>query len=423
MTIINWGLLGPEQLVSERRTRTLGVGVAVRAFNDLAVPSLGGVRFTKGVFLACLGVNVAERVRAEGLQVSNIQVTNAIEALACCLSYENNNWTADKRLLGRTKLQGKNDLSYKAVSSNNFYVTQPMRMATVQTLPGLGLVDAQGERFNSYSLSEDGLNFVKVACHDLKCHRLGIVNYLVRWVKGENSHSNSNPNQYGLQQALSPLVCLSKDAKSILKQRLVSGNDDDANRRRNALQWVSNIEGNPCINWSQPSELTAQHFSDIKSGAYFFMLRDCVMSLLDVIETEVANARSATLDLRESLPKKLTIALSNVKAAADKFISLDYDPSPEQIASVFANECLENSAAAIIVNMVERDNLVLKVRDKFIVKGAAFGGVQSEPTELTADEQLFPQGVSYRIWNLYTLNLDFNDQLDAWLNDQGESDE
>ena len=42
MTIVAWGLLGPEKLGGERRTRTLGLGVTVRAFNDLAVPGLGG---------------------------------------------------------------------------------------------------------------------------------------------------------------------------------------------------------------------------------------------------------------------------------------------------------------------------------------------------------------------------------------------
>jgi hypothetical protein len=40
---IEWGLLGPEALASQRRTRTLGLGAAVRAFNDLAVPGLGNM--------------------------------------------------------------------------------------------------------------------------------------------------------------------------------------------------------------------------------------------------------------------------------------------------------------------------------------------------------------------------------------------
>ena len=42
MGTIVWGLLGPETLANERRTRTLGLGATVRLFNDLAVPGLGG---------------------------------------------------------------------------------------------------------------------------------------------------------------------------------------------------------------------------------------------------------------------------------------------------------------------------------------------------------------------------------------------
>jgi hypothetical protein len=44
---MNWGLLGPEVLGSQRRMRTLGLGTVVRKFNDLAVPGMGGVWFGK----------------------------------------------------------------------------------------------------------------------------------------------------------------------------------------------------------------------------------------------------------------------------------------------------------------------------------------------------------------------------------------
>jgi len=50
--VISWGLLGPETLAGERRTRTLGLGATVRSFNDLAVPGLGGVWFGKELLLA-----------------------------------------------------------------------------------------------------------------------------------------------------------------------------------------------------------------------------------------------------------------------------------------------------------------------------------------------------------------------------------
>jgi len=417
MTTINWGLLGPEQLASEIRTRTLGVGIAVRSFNDLAVPGLGGVKFSKSVFLACLGVYVAEKVRFKGKQLSNIQVTNAIEALACCLSYGNNGWKSDQRLRGNTKLSGKNNLSFKAVSNNNFYVTQPMRMATVQTLPSLGLVEAQGERFNSYSLSEHGINFVSAACRDFKCHNNSVINFLVKWVLGDTR----NPIQNGLIQVISQINDLPKEAKKILKERLISGNDENATRRKTALDWVNNIVQKPCIAWTQPAELSDSHFKDIKSGAYFFILRDHAMYLLDAIETEVANAKSGKLNLNDPIQKNLNKYLVNVKGAAKSFIELEHDPSPDKLALAFAHECFKNTDEMIISSIVERDNLVLKVRDKKIIKGLAFGGVQQEPNE--EEQELFPKGASYRLLNLYVLNLDFNDQLDTWLNNGGETDE
>ena len=53
---VAWGLLRPETIASERRTRTLDLGAAVRTFNDLAIPGLGGVWFGKQLLLATLGV-------------------------------------------------------------------------------------------------------------------------------------------------------------------------------------------------------------------------------------------------------------------------------------------------------------------------------------------------------------------------------
>lgn len=420
MTIINWGLLGPDKLESERRTRTLGLAVAVRAFNDLAVPNLGGVKFSKNVFLACLGIHVAEKVRLEGKQVSNIQVANAIEALGCILSFEKNNWQSDERLRGNSKLAGAKDLSYKVVGANNYYVTQPMRMATVQLLPGLGLVESQGERFNSYSLNDNGLKLVIAGCADFKCHNSSIVNFLVKWVLG----NHRSPRVSGLIKALAPIYSLAADAKAILKDRLVSGNDESALRRRNALTWVSNINTNPCINWRKPSELTDLHFKDIKSGAYFFILRDSVMLLLDAIETAVANEKSGSLDLRKGIPLDLQKALTRVKSAATGFVNLSHDPTPDKLALSFARECLQSQDELIILSVVERDNLVLKVRDRAVIKGSAFGGVQQEEAnEAGETESLFPKGVSFRFWNLYLLNIDFNVQPNMWLNKKEKADE
>src|SRR5580700_10345534 len=118
-----WGLLGPSTLHSERRTRTLGLGAAVRTFNDLAVPGLGGVWFGKQLLLATLGVAIAERARDSGKRAQNIEVTNAVEALACWLALDFNGWKRDPRLRGALKLSGKKDLSFATVSKRSSYVT------------------------------------------------------------------------------------------------------------------------------------------------------------------------------------------------------------------------------------------------------------------------------------------------------------
>jgi len=82
---MQWGLLGPERLAGSRRTRPLGLGAAVRKFNQLAVPGLGGVWFAKQLFLATLGVIVADRLRQMNRNVKTIETANAVEALACWL--------------------------------------------------------------------------------------------------------------------------------------------------------------------------------------------------------------------------------------------------------------------------------------------------------------------------------------------------
>lgn len=106
MVEMQWGLLGPEKLASERRTRTLGLGATVRAFNDLAVPGMGGVWFGKQLLLATLGVAVAEGVRNAHKRAQNIEVANAVEAIACWLALNNSDRKSDPRLRGATKMRG-----------------------------------------------------------------------------------------------------------------------------------------------------------------------------------------------------------------------------------------------------------------------------------------------------------------------------
>ncbi len=183
-----WGLLGPEFLPDSRRTRTLGLGATVRLFNDLAVPGLGGVWYGKQLLLATLGVAVAEEARSRKAKVQNIEVANAIEALACWLAFKKNGWSRDARLRGNTKLQHKKDFSFQSVRQRNFYVTQPMRMATVQALPALGFVESDGAKFNAFRCikqinefrenggkTKDAFTFAEEVTKEFKPHKRSVI--------------------------------------------------------------------------------------------------------------------------------------------------------------------------------------------------------------------------------------------------------
>jgi hypothetical protein len=101
----------------------------------------------------------------------NIEVANAVEALACWMALAGNGWARDERLRGALKMFGKKDLSFDAVRRPSFYVTEPMRTTTAQPLHALGLTDAPGERFNSYACSFIGRDFMDVSCTDYNaCH-------------------------------------------------------------------------------------------------------------------------------------------------------------------------------------------------------------------------------------------------------------
>ena len=240
-----WGLLGPETLPSLRRTRTLGLSSAVRRYNDLAVPGIGGVWFAKQLLLPAIGLTVAEEARKAGANVTNIEVANAIEALACWLSFRERKWKGDSRLRGRIKLQGNDDdFSYSRVSQRGFYLTTPMRMAAVQALPSLGLADAKGDRFNSFRCSAMGTAFINRACENFQPFNRPVITHLVLWVLGKVV----KPDSSKLYEALAPDLVLPNAARKVLHECLLRQGQEsreDLIRRCNALSWLNEVSRHP----------------------------------------------------------------------------------------------------------------------------------------------------------------------------------
>ena len=421
---MQWGLLGPEQLAGSRRTRTLGLGAAVRAFNQLAVPGLGGVWFAKQIFLATLGVRVADMLRPISANVKAIEIANAIEALACWCAFRTNHWTSDSRLRGSQRLAGKDDLTFSRLRQPRFYVTQPMRMATVEALVDLGFVQPGSRRFNSFRCTQAGEDLVEAATAQYKPYKTTVENYLFERAKNDATISDT----YALQEALSPLIVLPPDARALLRDKLCEGAglNQSAARRKNALAWVGSIKAKNPVGWeTRPSLLDANHWEDLRLGARFFAARDAAIEVLNAIEDQMAplSVPKFTADETHKLCPVKT-GIGSLREAAQRFLDQGQDPTEGRTATGFCRECIVSDSAAIVRNLVKRDDRVLRLVGNEILPGAAFS---LKPQEESSDEEVegpgadnaggvpVPVGISGRIRNLYLLDLDLQGRLGNFL--------
>lgn len=419
-----WGILGPGSLESIRRVRTLGLSSSTRLFNELAVPGLGGVWFGKPLLLATLGIIVAEKAKSRGKAVTAIGVTNAIEALACWMALNQERQAGDARLLGTTKLAGRGikDFSFRNASRPGFYVTQPMRMATVSVLPALGLVQTDSAvRFNSFRCSEDGLAFVETAFAEFRPFRRSVVDHLLHWVLGQTENVDSQV----LREALSPLLPLSKAACALLKERLLQGSSASPpwkrQRRRDALNWVeSRRENAPNCQWDRRPEQIgdAEHWSDMRAGASFFAARDAAQKLLNQLEEHIADPGNRFL-IGSIIPQQLRQPLKDLQSKAEAFLQLQHEDTD---ANVFCRQmiCADDS---VLRQLVARDGRILRLAGDHVCAGPAFqpaaayasDSIDGEEGGTPNDTFGWPQDISQRIRNLWWLSLDVERRLNAWL--------
>jgi hypothetical protein len=422
---VQWGLLGPEQLAGSRRTRTLGLGAAVRKFNQLAVPGLGGVWFAKQIFLATLGVRIADRLRPISANIKAIEIANAVEALACWCAFRSNGWARDSRLRGSQKLAGTDDLTFSRLRQPRFYVTQPMRMATVEALVDLGFVEPGSQRFNSFRCTQAGMDLIEAATAEYRPYNATVEDYLLGRAKDGTVIKDTD----NLRNALSPLIVLPADARTLVRDKLCggAGQNPEAVRRKNALGWVRSLDVNRPAGWeAQPATLDANHWDDLRLGARFFAARDAAIDVLNAIEAQMVPLAAPKLiaDAAYKL-SPVQAQLGAVREAAQRFLDEDKDPTEGRMAMAFCRECTAVDSAAIIRNLVKRDDRVLRLVGNDVLPGPAFS--LQHQTEAADDEGEgpgsdnagrvpVPANISGRIRNLYLLNLDLEGQLAEFLN-------
>ncbi len=419
---ITWGILGPEFLPNARRTRTLGLGASVRSFNDLAVPGLGGVWYGKQLLLASLGVAVAEEARSRGAKVQNIEVANAIEALACWLAFKSNGWSRDDRLRGNTKLHGKDDFSFRRVRQRNFYITQPMRMATVQALPALGFVESDSARFNAFRCSVPGKAFIEQATEDYRPYNRSVIDHLTSWVQMKVDRVDTD----ALQNVLSPLNRLPGKAIPLLRERIKQGGNErheDKERRCDSLNWVEalRVKSLDRQTWEhRPREVSEKHWHDLQAGALFFETRESAIAVLDAAEAHIGNQTISQSCCLAHIPEVLNSSIEKLKSTANEYLMSKHT---DEEANKFCRECVDDDPSTILRTLVKRDGHVLRLVGEDVKPGPAFRGpiiqTRSEEGEDQDTPQAMeipvPESISYRVRNLYLLNLDMHGKLDGWL--------
>jgi len=417
-----WGTLQPERLESRRRTRTLGLGAATRAYNEAAVPGIGNLWYGKQLLYAALGIQFAEDTSKR-----NIPVANAIEALACMLALQDVG--TDPRLRGRRKLSGRSlDTPFKTVSRRSFYVVQPMRLGMAQPLLELGFASAEGgsARFNALRLTERGEEFTTAALLGFRPFNRTVEDHLLRWVAGAAGTKNDTDP---LKRALSPIEPLPKGAVEILRERLVSGGQG-ATRRSAAMDWVR--QESHSGDWGQrPAVLDAAHWHALREGASFFDLRDASLACLDEIERGMAGSsdhRRGLSALVGSLENHLRNTLEKARCLLENI-----EKRPEGAAVVGAGDgeyfarrlanCHDDVERVRV--LVERDGRVLRLTGDEVSRGPAFNPDSRSSTEAgeKSDDSVgrgsrasgFPTGISTRIYNLSRLCRDLDGKLKDWL--------
>lgn len=428
-----WGLMGPDGLPTVRRVRTLDVGAAVRQFNELAVPGVGSVWASKQILWPLLGIAAATRAR-ESMSITNIEAANAVEALACWMALarlEQRRSTGsfspqrrDARVRGSQKLQGTSNITFQTVRRPGFYVSQPMRMSAVQPLLSLGMVDSGSERFNAYGISELGNALIDAACAPYpKCwYSHGVVDTLAKWMTGYPLKLDDNET---IEQAITPLAALPEEACEILRECLSGRSDSNSLRRRAALAWVHRLRNAPAQGWDAPTpaEFTPEHWTDLHAGACFFRSRDAALAVLDACE-QFMGPGGASLSLAEPLPDKVRAAMDAARVAATHFLAVAEGRDYHSAGVQFCRELTLSEPSERLARLVARDGRVVRLSGKEIVPGMVFQGAASgDPEEQDGDEATsalsdripLPTDMSFRMRNLFLLQLDLEHQLGDWL--------
>lgn len=393
---IKWGILAPEEMVSLRRQQSLGLQASVRHFNDRSVPGLGNLWFPMPLVWSILAVALAEEGHSS---VGPLRTANAIEAFAM----RDTSDLSNPRVQGRVKLNGNKDWSFSHLSTRGTYVTQPFRMGMVQPLQELGYVT--GSRFGSFRLADEGRRIMQLpAMQSWK-------DQLARWIK-TNSKTKKIPS------GLSPLVALPTDVRKNIRVRVKTASltlPDDAARRRALIDLKTGPSEHMLEQESPPSNVSQEHWIDMRAGAALIDLRDCALDVLRAVEGKLLDRRNANESASCGVPEMkchVEAKLNDLKIKENR-LGPRIEEAKEPYSCAFLADC-RGDAETLLRKLVERDGTVVRLEADRIVPGPAAGDLRADLSseedagEVAGIQDFAPQ--LFRLWNLHCLMHELEDR-------------
>ena len=392
-----WGILAPETIISQRRQQNLGLASAVRHFNDCSVPGLGGMWFPMPILWSVLAVSIAEE-----LGVSALPVGNAIEALMMRQAKEG---PADRRVRGARKMQGLKDWSFTNLKRRGTYVVQPIRMAMVQPLVALGFV--RGSRYGAFTIDTAGERMQKLPMM-AKYRRV-----LSAWAHGNNPHGLKN-----VIADLSPTAVVPDDVRKLILTRLIDGDDKSASRRRVLVELGTGPSAEQLDSAGPLSEITPDHWTDLRAGAAFMDLRDAALKVLHRLEERLLQLRDANepavLSADEAskvVDEPLAALRQDARQKGDRI-----DAAKEASSQKLLSEVRDLPDQQLLQKLAERDGTVISWRDGRIGLGPAAGEMPiGDESETFEDAKFAPQ--LFRLYNLHCVATELKGKINPGCDD------
>lgn len=210
--MIVWGAIEPAESLQTRLRLDFGLRPAILAFNEWAVPGLGGAFFVRQLTWGCIGIRLAGEMNKPLMAA---KVAEALEAFASWIALKRSKgYDKDDRVQGKRKFGDMNGLSFEAINAGGAYVTVPFRRAATAALPGLGFCVKVEARFNSLRLAQPGTALAQAALADNR-----VIDILRNWIDLPSKVLTKIDD--GIKQALLPGAA-TKEECSLVKAQLMS---------------------------------------------------------------------------------------------------------------------------------------------------------------------------------------------------------